>query len=350
MPYLILLLLFLQIPKESPKQLGKFDEGKPASPKSLKSVGVRGTVDGGGYAASAAAKTQSELYRQLVDLQVSLTHPLWKSSLPCPSAIPELERRPHSPETRQLLGLAYEANGQLEAAAEQFRLATDVRDDEIARFLYGSALLLVGDTPRADSVFAKAGSPPSLTTVGEAAARFQEGDVDQSLRLFLKSNHPAAALFIAIVVRSASPAARSEAITALAQKTPGNATALYALACARLSANENDPAKIESEWKQSIALDPNLAGAHFRLAASYASRGELTPAITEYRSALAIDPEMADAHYRLSQLYTRSGDTAAAKEQLNLHQQTRTRQQAEIESGKVRLRFPGVPPLTCPNN
>jgi tetratricopeptide (TPR) repeat protein len=106
-------------------------------------------------------------------------------------------------------------------------------------------------------------------------------------------------------------------------------------------------AEIESQLKQAVRLDSQLADAHFRLAEIYAAREDLPSAIAEYRSTLDCNPDLVEAHYRLSQVYARSGQPKLASEQLALHRQLRARQKSEIGSGAIHFRLPNANESSC---
>ena len=374
--------------KPKPSQpLGTFDDPNAGQGRPLQSVGVRGTIDAGGYAASTTLKTQTEFYERLSMLQVAVLRPAWAPQHPCAgsnalrtpatallarnefaSAAAALETLLHTnsePATHQLLGLADEGVGQLEAAAEQFRIAAAVQPDAAARFAYGAALLLLGQVDSAEALFRSSteqtGGLASLAKIGLGAAMFQKGHSADALGLFLDaaSAQSGASIpyeFIATAIDFADPGSLAHLIDVLSSLTrisPKNGSAHYAVACALMAAAGGAPdasqiAKIEAELKEALALDPSLADAHFRLASVYAARKDLPPAIFEYRAALDHNPRLAEAHYRLSQLYTRSGQSELAGEQIAVHRQLRAQQKHEIESGILPVRITGPEPATCP--
>jgi tetratricopeptide (TPR) repeat protein len=373
-------------PPKPAKPLGTFDDSTTGPPHSLKSVGVRGTIDAGGYSSSATVKAQTEFYEQLTSLQLAALRSAWAPEDPCDAtnvprtraigllthgeyskaatALDALLRVDPQPATRQLLGLAYEGSGQLEAAAEQFRLAVVARPDAAAMVAQGAALLFLGQVDQAEAVLHRAslqgGDEAALAKLGLAAAMFQQGQVEHALGLFLDvtSAHPTNRLafrFVAIALRSAGPALLTHAITVLTSLTrqlPQTGGPHYALACALTVAAGGAPdqaqsSAIEVQLKDAVRLDPQLADAHFRLAEMYAAREDLPSAIAEYRSALDYNPNLIEAHYRLSQLYTRSGQPELANDQLELHRQLRARQKDEIGRGVIRFRLPNAKTPSC---
>lgn len=363
------------------KPLGTFDESKG----SLRTAGIRGAVDGGGYSALATQKTQSEFYELLTEVQVTELRPAWAMSKPCSNSLravaisqlargefanaavslEKLLRTKDDFETHQLLGLASEGTGQLETAAEQFRSAAETHPDDASLFAAGAAYLLLGDLARAEAIFrrglAQTNDPPNFTRLGLGATLFQSGQIEEALKLFLDTAKAqplddAPFRFIAIAVHSADSAllARTiDVLTTITRQSPDSAGAHYALACARSAVVKGAPeaseaAEILKQLQQAIKIDPEMADAHFRLANEYAAREDLAPAIAEYRAALDCDPRLVEAHYRLSQLYARSGQQQLAEGQLELHRKLREQQKHNIESGKAPVRLPSVTLKPCP--
>lgn len=366
------LFLAFQQNKQPAKPIGTFDEPASASPQSFHSAGVHGAIDAGGYAASAGEKVQTEFFELLTDLQIAALRTAWAPKDACAAsnaarqnaivmlsrgdfaaaaaALEKLLSVDGQPATRQLLGLAYEGVGQCAAAAEQFATASPTEADLFAESI---ALLLEGDVARAEAVARRGSqldaSPASLNRLSLGAVLFQLGEVGKALSLFLdaaraRASDRAAFEFIAIAARSADPASltRSAAVLgSLTQQQPENASAHYALASV-LSAEGVPTAALEAELKRAVALDPQFADAHFRLAAIYAEREDLAAAINDYTAAVTCNPRLVEAHYRLSQLYGRVGNMQRAKEERELHQKLRARQKSDQENGKVPVRLAGI--------
>lgn len=348
----------LSILQSAAPQNGKFDDSRSNSPP-FKAVGVRGAVDAGGYAASAEAKTQSEFYEQLADLQIASLHvcsyadaqqaaaaPMFRGDFAAAVTALEAEvRTTPGPATRELLGLAYEATGQLAAAGEQFRLAALAQPtDSGAATAYAIALLLEGDSDHAAKV--RGASPLCI-----GAALFRQGRVSEALDLFLKnaSERPSECApfgFIATSVRAADPAVLNHAIASLlllAQQAPANGIIHYALACAKSAEDKTQTAEIELQLRQAVKLTPTLADAHFRLGAICAEREDLLAAIGEYQIAIQCNSRLIECHYRLGQLHNRTGEPERAKKELDLYRQLRAQQKNEIESGRVPVRLSPCP-------
>ncbi len=355
--FLIPVALLIQQP-----QLGTFDDPNTG----LKSAGIRGTIDPGGYSASAETKSRTEFFQLLADLQVSALRPLWNHARR--SDQPAIEAMQHGDFTRavallqelvasqndycnhDLLGLAYEGDGQLAAAAEQFRAAAVSSPDNSSFFAQGVALLLAGDLGSAETVFSRAAKGPGSTglfgRLGIAATQFQRGQIREALNGFIDAavsapDATAPFAFLAITMHAADPAGVARCITvlkSLLRTSPQNAWAHYALSRALVA--QGDPVdRIEDELKAAIQLDPSLAEAHFQLAEIYAQNGSLSTAISEYQAALKCAGPWPEAHYRLAQLYERSGQPALAKQEFELHRETQAQQKRQIESGRVPIRL-----------
>lgn len=355
---MLALILIGMLTAQKSEAPGTFDDPNTA----FHSAGVRGTIDAGGYAASAAAKTQSEFYRELADLQTSALRSAWttcsnsdarRSAIDSlargdfTGAVTRLEallRTSDEAELHELLGLAYEGTGQLEAAAGQFRNAAQKHYDEVAIFAHGVALLFAGEVTQADSVF-RQGSL-IFSRLGIGAALFERGNVAQGMEAFVNAadanpDDSAPFRFLAIGLRSADPeisAHNLPILRSLTAKAPRNGYAHLALAVA-LAAQSAPPDQTMAELKQAVAFAPDLASAHLRLGELYAAQGATTLAIDEYRAVLASDPRSVEVHYRLGQLYMRLGQQSLAEKQFEEHKQARAEQKSEIESRRVPIRI-----------
>lgn len=348
------------------KPSGSFDNSRATTPDALHSVGVRGSIDAGGYAASASAKTQTDMFRELADLQVAVLAPVLSaagcsgeskvkrrmvnalSKKDFANAASEAEqalRQTENPEYRQIAGLAYEGLGRLESAADQLRKAANARKDEASYFAAGAALLLAGDMDGAAKLFKTSGE--RLSPLGAGAIQFQQGHFADAVRTFLaagtknKKGDEQAFQMLAVSLRAADAATIADAAKQLASWTlPGDsktASAHLAYAVA-LSLTDGEPAFIRKELDSAVTLNPDLVLAHLQLGALLSARGDLEGAIQSYKRALILDDSLVDAHYRISQIYMRRGEEGNAQEQLRLHAQARSRQRTDIEAARVPVR------------
>src|SRR5262249_42438885 len=99
-----------------------------------------------------------------------------------------------------------------------------------------------------------------------------------------------------------------------------------------------DFAQIEKVLKTSVELDPSLAEAHLQLGNLYSDQTKFKDAIAEYLRALALNSDLADAHYRLGQAYVRTGDRERGQEQLQAYQKLREQHLADLDRQRAEIR------------
>jgi tetratricopeptide (TPR) repeat protein len=61
-------------------------------------------------------------------------------------------------------------------------------------------------------------------------------------------------------------------------------------------------------------------------------------AIPEYQRALALNSDLADAHYRLGQAYVHTGEKDKAQEQLQVYQKLREQHLADLDKQRAEVR------------
>jgi tetratricopeptide (TPR) repeat protein len=99
-----------------------------------------------------------------------------------------------------------------------------------------------------------------------------------------------------------------------------------------------DLGEIETLLKKSVALDPKLPEAHLELGNLYSDQKKYDVAIVQYRQAIALNADLADAHYRLGQALVHLGKKDEAQEQLGVYQKLRTEHLAELERQRAEVR------------
>jgi len=91
---------------------------------------------------------------------------------------------------------------------------------------------------------------------------------------------------------------------------PSMASAHFNLANVLFALNKSEAA--QERLRAALEHDPNFEMAWFNLACMHESRGEFEQAIKSYDRAIAIDPLYADAHFNLATCYERIGQLANA--------------------------------------
>jgi tetratricopeptide (TPR) repeat protein len=206
-------------------------------------------------------------------------------------------------------------------------------------FSRGSELLLHREFTPASDLFQRGAArfPGSAKLqMGLGVALYARGLYDEAVRVLLQAtdmlpSDPRPCLLLARAY-TVSRSRNDEVVKRLARLVdlePKSAPAryYYALGLWRRSGDKPgaNAARIEQLLDDAVTLDPQFADAHLELGALYAEQAKYSEAIPEYRRAIAINPDLAAAHYRLAQAYTRTGDESAAQSELNLYEHLRER-------------------------
>lgn len=206
-------------------------------------------------------------------------------------------------------------------------------------FSRGSDLLLHREFTPASDLFQRGAArfPGSAKLqMGLGVALYARGLYDQAVRVLLQAtdmlpSDPRPYLLLAKAY-TVSRSRNDDVVTRLARLVeldPKSAPAryYYALGLWRRAGDKPDDnaAQIEQLLDDAVALDPQFADAHLELGALFAEQAKYFEAIPEYRRAIAINPDLAAAHYRLAQAYARTGDEAAARSELDLYEHLRQR-------------------------
>ena len=120
------------------------------------------------------------------------------------------------------------------------------------------------------------------------------------------------------------------------QRQPGNSVANYLYAMSILKHQEQRPDESAVQQAKAllmtaVSIDPNCGEGYLELGILAASQRSFESAIEFYKKAIAVDPQLADAHYRLGMAYDRTGQPAKAKQEFQLHDQIKQEQADEIE-------------------
>ena len=129
-----------------------------------------------------------------------------------------------------------------------------------------------------------------------------------------------------------------ERLKRFAQLQPDNALANYYYAVAlwkqpavsvdsnverNADRNKERSTRVESLLQKAVHLDPKLGAAYLQLGILYSQRADFSRAISAYQKAIEVSSELDEtlevAHYRLAQAYLRTGDKVKAQQELQLH-------------------------------
>lgn len=221
-------------------------------------------------------------------------------------------------------------------AVRQFEQAAHEDPSEQNEFEWGSELLLHRAVWQAQEVFATGveawpQSARMLTGLGTAlfaGARYAEAAQRLCQASDLNPADPEPYLFMGKVEIAAPDPLPCIAprLARFAQQQAGNANAQYLYAMAILKAQQQSPdgraqKQAESRLRTAVTLDPECADAWLELGILAFDQQRLAESIELYTRSIAANPNLGDAHYRLGVAYKRAGQTANAAQQFQLHDQ-----------------------------
>jgi tetratricopeptide (TPR) repeat protein len=230
--------------------------------------------------------------------------------------------------TRNLLGDALEASGDLMGAAEEYQKAAHADPTEENLFDWGNNLLQLRAYEPATRVLEEAvkrhaGSARLQVALG--IARYSRGQFEEAIRSLgratdLAPDDPRPYLFLGEMYGVSAELAGevSRRLARFVEKQPASALGhfFYAMSVWKSDPAAAPPPGVEAHLKQAVALDPGLARAHFQLGVLYADARRYPEAIAPLEEAARLDPSMAQAFYRLGQVYRRTGREDLAQKAL----------------------------------
>jgi tetratricopeptide (TPR) repeat protein len=230
-------------------------------------------------------------------------------------------------ELRDLLGKAYEADGDVARAIPEFQAAIQKnRLDEDFYFDLAQAQLQQQNFPAALETLDTGRMYFDKSAQLELAAgvayyglrRFPEA-IDAFLRTIpLDPTIERPYVFLGRMLDQAEDKLPkiTEVFAAFAKSAPGNylGSFLYGKALA-----VQDPAQAERLLRESIARNGQFWESHFELGALLEQRGAAEEAAQEIRRTIELNPQDPASHYRLARLYDRLGKTAEARAERELH-------------------------------
>ena len=133
-----------------------------------------------------------------------------------------------------------------------------------------------------------------------------------------------------------SPAQSDEITRRLARfveltPTDANGQYYYAMSLWRAPATGDGPdlARVEALLRKATALDARHAKARVQLGILLSEQRRWREAIQALKAAIALEPDLAQAHFRLAQAYRRTGQTALADRELAIFERLKARQPAD---------------------
>ena len=266
--------------------------------------------------------------------------------------VQDLLSRRDTAELHNLLGEIEEKNEDFVAAAHEYETAAHMDPSESNLFDWGSELLLHRTLDPAVEIFQRATEryPKSQRlAIGLGMALYSRGNYDDAVNALIRAADlnpldPRCYYFLSKAYDS-SPSQADEVLQRFrrfADLQPRNARARYYYAMSlwkgRRAQDANvDFQQIEALLKKSIDLDSGFPEAHLQLGNLYSEQKKDALAVPQYERALALNTDLADAHYRLGQAYVRTGKKQQAQQQLEIYQRLRAQHMAELDKQRSEI-------------
>ena len=248
-----------------------------------------------------------------------------------------------SAELFNLLGDVDARAGDFVAAAVGYQRAAHLAPTEEHLFDWGDNLLRLRAYDDAVDVFtASIRRHPSSARlhIGLGIAQYSRGRHEEAVTSFgsaadLAPADPRPYAFLGEMY-GVSPAQSDEITRRLARfveltPTDANGQYYYAMALWRAPSTGDGPdlARVEALLRKATALDARHAKARVQLGILLSEQRRWPEAIQALRAAIALEPDLAQAHFRLAQAYRRTGQASLADRELAIFEKLKARQPAE---------------------
>ena len=256
-------------------------------------------------------------------------------------------------ELHNLLGEIEEKDQNFVAAEHEYETAAHMDPSESDLFDWATELLLHRTLDPAVDVFQHATErypeSPRLA-IGLGMALYSRGNYDGAVKALLRAadlspSDPQCYYFLSKAYDS-SPGQADEVIQRFqrfAELQPRDSRAPYYYAMSLWKGRRAQDAtvdfqQIEMLLKRSVDLDPKFAEAHLQLGNLFSDQKKYDAATPHYEQAVALNADLADAHYRLGQALVHLGRKQEAQEQLRVYQKLRAEHLAELDRQRAEVR------------
>jgi tetratricopeptide (TPR) repeat protein len=316
-------------------------------------AGVTDWTAVGGHGSDASLRTSEALTRETLTLK-----PQGAAPQPPNTATDQTDLEQSRDRVKQLLAQKETADlhrqlGEIDErlddpldAVHEYEQAVRLDPSEQNYFDWGSELLLHRAVWQAAEVFrngAKAypKSARMLAALGTAlfaSARYEEAAQRLCAASDLAPEDPKPYLFMGKIEMAAPTPLPciEEKLARYAQQQPNDALANYFYAMAiwkrqTLPPNPQDMQQVEALLDKAVRIDKKYADAYLQLGALCFSRREYIKAVGYYEQSIAANPQLGEAHYRLGVAYDRLGEADKARQQFQLHDQIEKAQADAVE-------------------
>lgn len=248
-----------------------------------------------------------------------------------------------SADCQKLLGDIDERGGNYRSAVEHYNRAATLDSSEANVWTLGVEFLRHWTFDAAIREFEAAVIKFPTSTrmkLGLATAYFGGAKYAQAIPVFSQllqadgNNHLYAEMLgMACTAVSSSGKQDCSALIRYAQAHPRDAKAATSAASMLLTESSNDTQSSLGRklLAQAIAADPKLPDAQYLMGVVKQNQGDWAGSIANLQTALALKPELAQAHYRLALAYHRTGRMQEARTQIALQKQYSQQQQQDLD-------------------
>jgi tetratricopeptide (TPR) repeat protein len=258
----------------------------------------------------------------------------------------QTKRMLEAKETAELFNLLGDVDaraGDYVAAAVGYQRAAHLAPSEEHLFDWGDNLLRLRAYDDAVDVFTASirRHPASARLhIGLGIAQYSRGRHEEAVTSFcaaadLAPADPRPYAFLGEMY-GVSPAQSDEITRRLARfveltPTDANGQYYYAMSLWRAPVTGDGPdlARVEALLRKATALDARHAKARVQLGILLSEQQRWREAIEALKAAIALEPDLAQAHFRLAQAYRRNGQTALADEELAIFERLKAREPAD---------------------
>jgi Flp pilus assembly protein TadD len=227
-------------------------------------------------------------------------------------------------------------------AAEEYQRAAHLHATEDHLFDWGDHLLQMRAVEPATDVFAAgvARYPKSARLhIGLGIAQYSRGQYEAAVTSFCRAadlapSDPRPYQFLGEMY-GVWPDKSGEVTKRLARfvaARPNDALGQYYYAMnlwkGPASATPADLARVETRLRRAVALDPKLAKASLQLGILLSEQRRWREAIAPLKQAIALEPDDAQAHFRLAQAYQRTNQPELANDELAMFEKLKARDPA----------------------
>lgn len=256
-------------------------------------------------------------------------------------------------ELHNLLGQIAEKSGKFIESVNEYQTAAHMEPTDDNLFDWGSELLLHRTYDPAIDVFqegVKRYPKSPRMSIGLGMALYSLGKYDDAVKTLLVAADLAPAdprgyVFLSKAYDS-SPNQAEDVITRFrryADLQPANAHAAYYYAMSLWKGKRTedagfDPKQIQALLEKAIRLDPHMPEAQLQMGNLLSDQHKYADSIPFYQKAIALDANLADAHYRLGQSYIHTGQKDKAEGEIQIYQRLRAAHLAELDRERAEVR------------